>query len=311
MAANVESMFYTGRTAPWHGLGISVLEAPASRDALELAGLDWRVVQRELITEDGIQVAGFKANVRDQDNRVLGVVTDRYKVVQNDEAFAFTDELLGEGITYETAGSLQEGRRTWILAKLPQRYIISGDEITPYLVFMNSHDGTGAIKAAMTPIRVVCQNTLNLALATAKRTWSTNHVGDIRGKMEDAKYTLLYADKYMAELGKSINKLSRQKLTDKQVYEYIDELFPLVDNATEQQIKNLRKMKEEVRDRYFLAPDLQHVGKNAYRFVNAVSDFATHSKPLRERANYRESLFARTIDGNTMIDKAYSLVTAA
>ena len=120
MAANVESMFYTGRTAPWHGLGISVLEAPASRDALELAGLDWRVVQRELITEDGIQVAGFKANVRDQDNRVLGVVTDRYKVVHNDEAFAFTDELLGEGITYETAGSLQEGRRTWILAKLPQ-----------------------------------------------------------------------------------------------------------------------------------------------------------------------------------------------
>ena len=214
MAANVESMFYTGRTAPWHGLGISVLEAPASRDALELAGLDWRVVQRELITEDGIQVAGFKANVRDQDNRVLGVVTDRYKVVQNDEAFAFTDELLGEGITYETAGSLQEGRRTWILAKLPQRYIISGDEITPYLVFMNSHDGTGAIKAAMTPIRVVCQNTLNLALATAKRTWSTNHVGDIRGKLEDAKYTLLYADKYMAELGKSIDKLSRQKLTD-------------------------------------------------------------------------------------------------
>lgn len=311
MAANVESMFYTGRTAPWHGLGISVLEAPASRDALELAGLDWRVVQRELITEDGIQVAGFKANVRDQDNRVLGVVTDRYKVVQNDEAFAFTDELLGEGITYETAGSLQEGRRTWILAKLPQRYIISGDEITPYLVFMNSHDGTGAIKAAMTPIRVVCQNTLNLALATAKRTWSTNHVGDIRGKLEDAKYTLLYADKYMAELGKSIDKLSRQKLTDKQVYEYIDELFPLVDNATEQQIKNLHKMKEEVRDRYFLAPDLQHVGKNAYRFVNAVSDFATHSKPLRERANYRESLFARTIDGNAMIDKAYSLVTAA
>lgn len=311
MAANVESMLYTGRTAPWHGLGISVLEAPASRDALELAGLDWRVVQRELITEDGIQVAGFKANVRDQDNRVLGVVTDRYKVVQNDEAFAFTDELLGEGITYETAGSLQEGRRTWILAKLPQRYIISGDEITPYLVFMNSHDGTGAIKAAMTPIRVVCQNTLNLALATAKRTWSTNHVGDIRGKLEDAKYTLLYADKYMAELGKSIDKLSRQKLTDKQVYEYIDELFPLVDNATEQQMKNLHKMKEEVRDRYFLAPDLQHVGKNAYRFVNAVSDFATHSKPLRERANYRESLFARTIDGNAMIDKAYSLVTAA
>ncbi len=157
MAANVETMFFTGRTAPWHGLGTMVENAPTSEDALILAGLDWKVVQKNLVTEDGFSVPGFKANVRDLDNRTLGVVTDRYKVVQNDEAFSFTDSLLGEGVTYETAGSLQEGRRTWILAKLPQRYIISGDELTPYLVFMNSHDGTGAIKAAMTPIRVVSE----------------------------------------------------------------------------------------------------------------------------------------------------------
>lgn len=218
--------------------------------------------------------------------------------------------MLGEGVRYETAGSLQNGRRTWILAKLPQKYIISGDEITPYLVFMNSHDGTGAIKAAMTPIRVVCQNTLNLALSTAKRSWSTNHVGDIQGKLEDAKYTLLYADKYMAELGKVIDQLNQQKLSDRKVYEYIDALFPLVDNASEQQKKNLYRMKEEVKVRYFDAPDLAHVGKNAYRFVNAVSDFATHAKPLRERANYRENLFAKTVDGNAMIDKAFDLVKA-
>ena len=124
------------------------------------------MIQKELTTLDGIPVGGFKANVRDSDNQVLGVVSDRYKVVQNEDAFAFTDGLL---------------------AKLPQRYIISGDEITPYLVFMNSYDGTGAIKAAMTPIRVVCQNTLNLALFTAKRSWATNHVGNIDGKLEDVK----------------------------------------------------------------------------------------------------------------------------
>lgn len=232
-------------------------------------------------------------------------------IVKDNQAFSFTDALLGEGVRYETAGFLQNGRRTWILAKLPQKYIISGDEITPYLVFMNSHDGTGAIKAAMTPIRVVCQNTLNLALSTAKRSWSTNHVGDIQGKLEDAKYTLLYADKYMAELGKAIDQLNQQKLSDRKVYEYIDALFPLVDNASEQQKKNLCRMKEEVKVRYFDAPDLAHVGKNAYRFVNAVSDFATHAKPLRERANYRENLFARTVDGNAMIDKVFDLVKAA
>lgn len=310
MAANVETMFYT-RTKPWHGLGTMVMEAPTSKAALELAGLDWQVIQKELKTADGIPVTGFKANVRNTDEQVLGVVTDRYQIVQNEEAFAFTDALLGEGVTYETAGSLQNGRRTWILAKLPQRYIISGDEITPYLVFMNSHDGTGAIKAAMTPIRVVCQNTLNLALNTAKRSWSTNHTGDIKGKMEDARYTLLYVDKYMAELGKTIDALNQKKLSDRQVYEYIDELFPLVENATEQQKKNMLRLKEDVKMRYYEAPDLAHVGRNAYRFVNAVSDFATHSRPLRERKNYKESLFAKTVDGNPMIDKAFQLVTAA
>ena len=287
------------------------MEAPTSEAALRLAGLDWNVIQRPIVTEDGIPIPGFKANLREMDEKVLGVVTDRYKVVQNTDAFSFTDSLVGEGVKYETAGSLQGGRRTWLLAKLPQRYIISGDEITPYLVFMNSHDGSGSIKVAMTPVRIVCENTLNLALSTARRYWATNHTGDIQGKINDAKYTLLYANQYMGELGKTINRLNQIKLTDRQVYEYIDALFPLIDEPTEQQKKNLIGMKEELKVRYFDAPDLRHVGKNAYRFVNAVSDFATHSKPLRERKNFKESLFARTIDGNAMIDKAYELVKNA
>lgn len=310
MAANVETMFYT-RTAPWHGLGTRVLETPTSSAALSLAGLDWKVVQKPVFTADGLFISGFKANVRDRDSQVLGVVSDRYKVVQNEDAFAFTDELLGEGVTYETAGSLQNGRRTWILAKLPQRYIIRGDEIDPYLVFMNSHDGTGAIKAAMTPVRVVCQNTLNLALSTARRSWSTIHTGDIHGKLQDARNTLLYADRYMAALGKTIEELSLQKLSDRQVLEYIDALFPLPEDASEVRKKNLGKLKEDLKLRYFEAPDLQHVGKNAYRFVNAVSDFATHARPLRERSSYRESLFGRTVDGNVLIDRAFGLVKAA
>lgn len=310
MSADVETMFYT-REKPWHGLGVPVQEAPTSRTALELAGLNWRVVQKELITLDQLPVPGFKANIRETDGQVLGVVTDRYKVVQNEDAFAFTDSLLGEGVTYETAGSLQNGRRTWILARLPHRYIISGDEITPYLVFMNSHDGSGAIKAAMTPVRVVCSNTLNLALSTAKRAWSADHVGNIQGKMEDARNTLFYADQYMKELGKAVDTLSRTKLSDRQVCGFIDTLFPLAEQASNQQKKNLLRIKEEVKARYFDAPDLKGVGKNAYRFINAVSDFATHSEPLRRRAGYRESLFLRTVEGNPLLDKAYEMAKAA
>ena len=104
MAANVETMFYT-REKPWHGLGIGVKEAPTSEDALRLAGLDWKVVQQSIQTTCGIFLNGFCANVRETDGKVLGVVTDKYKVVQNADAFAFTDALLGEGVTYETANS--------------------------------------------------------------------------------------------------------------------------------------------------------------------------------------------------------------
>ena len=204
MAANVESMFYVGRTAPWHGLGVSVEEAPTSEKALQLAGLDWRVEQRDIYTSAGRRIEQFKANVRDTDQKVLGVVSDKYQVVQNEDAFAFTDALLGEGVQYETAGSLADGKMIWLLAKLPDKYIINGDEITPYLVFFNSHDGSSAIRVALTPIRVVCQNTLNLALNSAKRSWGVKHVGDIDTKLHEARQTLRLSEKYMVALGKSI-----------------------------------------------------------------------------------------------------------
>ena len=311
MAANVETMFSV-REKPWHGLGVVVMEAPTSADALRLAGLDWNVVQKDIMTVDGWgAIPGFKANMRDTDESVLGIVTDRYRVVQNKEAFSFTDALLGEGVRYETAGSLQGGRRTWMLARLPQRYIINGEEIEPFLIFMNAHDGNGAIKVAMTPVRVVCQNTLNLALSTAKRSWSFNHTGDINGKLEEARDTLLYAGQYMTELGKAFGKLCQIKLSDGKVTEFISALIPDADGGSQQQRDNARKMREDMKMRYYDAPDLADVGRNGYRFINAVSDFATHSRPLRERANYRESLFARTVDGNPLIDKAYQMVMAA
>lgn len=257
MAAEIETMFYV-RETPWHGLGTKVMEAPTSKEALNLSGLDWKVEQEKIYTENGNVVTGFKANVRDTDKKVLGVVTDRYKVVQNEEAFAFTDELLGEGVRYETAGSLQGGRKVWLLAHLPHEYIIAGERISPYLVFSNTHDGSGAIRVAITPIRVVCNNTLNLALNTAKRSWSTIHTGDISSKMEEAKNTLFMANTYMDELGKEFDNLRKKKLTDKQVMEYIEFLIPMDENGTSQQKKNIIRLRDDMKMRYFDAPDLVH-----------------------------------------------------
>ena len=285
MAANVETMFYT-RTKPWHGLGVQVQEAPESKDALRLAGLDWKVYQREVYTDSGIRIEGYRANVRNTDNRVLGVVTERYKIVQNEEAFAFTDALLGKGVRYETAGSLQDGRKVWLLARLPKEYIISGEQISPYLVFSNSHDGSAAVRVAVTPIRVVCNNTLNLALSTAKRSWAMVHTGNIKGKIHEAQETLLMAETYMNKLGKEFETLKRQKLSDRQIKEYIELLLPLEKTTSLVTAKNVKKLRDDLRARYYDAPDLQDVGgNNAYRFINAVSDFATHNEPLRRTTN--------------------------
>ena len=310
MAANVENMFYV-RETPWHGLGTRVMEAPGSEEALEVAGLNWKVRQEPIYTDNNLLIPGYKANVRDSDNKVLGVVTDRYKVVQNDEAFAFTDGLLGEGVRYETAGALLDGRKVWILARMPREFIINGEQISPYLVFSNTHDGSGAIKVAVTPIRVVCNNTLNLALATAKRSWSMVHTGDVQGKMEEAKQTLFMAEKYMSKLGREFETLRKIELTDRQVMDYIKLLLPYENEDNSLHVRNINRLREDMQRRYFDAPDLKDVGNNAYRFVNAVSDFATHSEPIRRTKNFKENLFSRTVEGNPLIDKAYQMVCAA
>lgn len=290
MAAEVENMFYVRETS-WHGLGTEVQEAPDSGEALRLAGLDWNVVQEPIYTGRKELVEGYEANIRDLDRKALGVVTDRYRVIQNKEAFAFTDSLLGEGVRYETAGSLLGGRKVWLLARMPHEYIISGERISPYLLFSNTHDGSGAVRVALTPIRVVCSNTLNLALAQAKRSWSMIHTGDIKNRMKEAEDTLFLAGSYMDSLGKEFEALRRRKLSDKEVLKYIEILLPMEDGSTPQQVKNLKRLREDLKLRYFDAPDLQDVGKNAYRFVNAVSDFAPMGSPCGRQPATKKTCF--------------------
>ena len=164
---------------------------------------------------------------------------------------------------------------------------------------------------ALTPVRVVCNNTLNLALHTAKRSWSMIHTGNIMDKMKEAEATLFMAEEYMDSLGKEFEQLRSKKVTDGQIKEYIEQLLPMEKDATPMQSKNILKLRDDMARRYYDAPDLQGIGKNAYRFINAVSDFATHADPLRRTANYKENLFIRTMDGNPLIDRAYQLVSAA
>jgi phage/plasmid-like protein (TIGR03299 family) len=307
MSANVETMFSV-REKPWHGLGKIVSEAPTSADALRLAGLDWNVVQKDVYTDDGFIIPGYRVNMRDSDNTALGIVSDRYRIVQNSEAFSFTDSLIGGEVRYETAGSLKHGKKIWLLAKLPDREII-GDKTETYMCFTNSHDGTGAVQVCMTPVRVVCNNTLNLALRTAKRNWSIVHKGNIQAKIEEARMCLEMADSYMDKLNVEAEKFANVKVTNDQMNDYLVDLFPITDDMSD----TMKKRRLDARNDFmvcFMAPDLEKFANTGWAAINAASDFASHREPDRKTKNYQENNFGRILMGHALVDSVTALVGA-
>ena len=310
MAALVESMFYT-RVTPWHGMGIRVEDSPTSKDAIRLAGLEWKVEQKEMFLADGTKVPDAFANVRDDNNKVLGIVGNRYSIVQNTEAFSFTDSLVGEGCQYETAGSLREGKQIWLLAHLPEAIQIAGDDVMPYLCFTNTHDGTGSVRVFTTGIRVVCNNTLSQALSTAKRTWSVRHTGNIEDKLAEATETLNLANTYMAELKKECEELALKPINNDKVIEFIKFVVPEEDDMSQRQKTNIRDIRNDIWYRYTYAPDLRDREQTCLRFLNAVSDTVSHREPTRRTANYNENHFITLINGDKMLDKAYQICKTA
>lgn len=307
MSANVETMFYT-REKPWHGLGTRVETAPTSKEALELAGLEWSIDSLPVFDSKGNVIPGYKANTRSTDGKVMGIVSGRYKVVQNKDAFEFTDALVGEGITYETAGSLNGGKRIWLLGKMPERYIL-GEQFEPYICFTNTHDGSGAVRACMTPVRVVCNNTLNMALSGAKRAWSTPHRGDIKARMEEARQTLLLADAYLKRLDEEADRLANESLSIEQVHDALDKMLVVKEDATERQKKTAQDAKDGIMQCIF-APDLVKYIGTKYGFLNAVADYADHSNPVRQTKAWQENRWGYVIAGHPLLDKAMALVGA-
>lgn len=299
MAHEIESLFYT-REKPWHGLGTMVQEAPTSADALHLAGLDWKVEGKPIYTAEGELIPNFKANTRSNDGSVLGIVTDRYTICQNADAFEFTDSMIGGDVRYETAGSLRQGKRIWLLAKMPT-VKIAGDETEPYMCFTNTHDGSGAVRVCMTPVRVVCNNTLNIALNTAKRNWSTMHVGNIQAKMEEARRSLELAGEYMHELDKYADMMANVTVTTDKVREILDELFPVKEDDSDRVKASAEKIKDEYMVCYFM-PDLAKFRGTAWGALNAMADMTNHNAPQRQTKNYRENNWGRIIDGHYLVD---------
>ena len=303
MAANVETMFSVIEK-PWHGLGTIVQEAPTSKDALHLAGLDWTVRQEPVIYKE--QDSGYFMNIRSSDDKVLGVVGSRYKPVQNVDAFNFVDGLIGEGVTYETAGSLATGKRIWLLAKMPDIKILD-DTVEPYMCLTNSHDGFGSLKVCMTPVRVVCQNTLNLALDSAKRAWNVRHTSSIDSKMDAARHTLGLANTYMKSIAKTAEDLYKVKIAPKDFEFLTDKIFPITGEMSKRKEDSQALLREQLKHAWEM-DDLGNIKGTGWGFMNAVADMSTHKPPVRKTDNYQENAFMYVIDAPVILDQAMKLM---
>ena len=313
MAHEVETLAYVsneqnGRFVPWHGLGVPVANYMTSAEALKAAELDWRVEGREIFTSEGIKIPGYVANTRDKDNSVLGVVTDKYRVVQNEDAFSFTDALIGDDVKYETAGSLRNGKSVFLLAKLPERKILD-DTFDNYICFTNTFDGSGAVKVAMTPTRVVCQNTLNLALSSAKRMWTCKHMGKMENKLHEAQETLGLAEKFMDELAVVAERLANVSLNNDEIRDIVNEMFPINEDSPERAKANMQKAKTEFMVAYYM-PDIEKFRNTAWGVLNGAADFIDHSSPQRNTSTYQERNFERIIYGHPILDALLKRVGA-
>lgn len=309
MPALVESMFSANRVVPWHGLGTVVNDAPDSYDALRLAGLDWKVISTPIYT-NGNKIDNYVANVRDSDGSVLGVVSNKYDIVQNRDAFDFTDSLINTGnVRYETAGSLKGGKTVWLLAKLPSVSIL-GDDVDQYLVFMNSHDGKGAVKVFCTPVRVVCNNTLSMALNKASRCWSFKHMGNIELKLEEARMTLSRAENYIKALSSEADILANTSITNDKVNNIIEMLFPITGDMTDRQIKSAEYNRDAL-VKCYNADDIKKFQNTQWGLVNALSDFVSHTDPIRMTNTFKERRFESVVTGHPIFDRGVELIKTA
>lgn len=225
MSHEVESMFFKGET-PWHGLGQEVVAEAGIKEAMFKGGLNWEVNKLPIFLEDGTEVKERKATVRNIDNKVLGIVSNKYEPLQNVEAFNFFSPLLEAGlITLETAGSLQGGKKVWVLAKINEDSdleIVPNDIVRKYMMLSTSHDGTTSVSYGFTPIRVVCANTLSAAQASHhSKLLKTRHSKNMRANLEEGRELINLANQDFNSSAALYKAMAKKQINGGELYRYI------------------------------------------------------------------------------------------
>ena len=284
-------MVSTGGVVPWHGLGTVVEdEALKAQEALELAGLDWTVemvpvaqyIGEDEDTDEPVYdpIEGFYSVQRSSDFKSVGVVKGRYNPLNNVDAFQLGDDLLDDPEAHwHTAGSLKGGSLVWMLAKLPEDIYIAGMEdeaISSYLLISNSHDGSKAVEATVTPIRVVCNNTFTAALKGAKRTFKIRHTKNMSGRINEAKNALGITHAYMAELEALGTDLVGQKFDTAAFDRFLETLVPTEGMDDGIALTKATKKQEAISGLYHNKADLQNVKGTKWGALQAVIDFNDH-----------------------------------
>ena len=283
-----DSMFSV-RETPWHGLGAVLEDHPKDiDDALHKSGLDWIVEQNPVFIANGSGgydlVPGTYANVRSDTGKSLGVVSERYRILQNREAFAFLANLIGSDMVFETAGSLHEGKRTWVLAKLPEHIEIGGDAVEMFVFITNDHTGGRAVRAAVSPIRIVCQNTLTWALNAAPRIYAFPHIGDPNAHIIEARNVLDLTVNYAEQFKQFGDTFASQKMSEKKLRDVMEQLYPagVGIEMTDRVRTNRLEVQNHVVHLFKNGETVGNAPGTKWCAANAICEFIDYGMPLDE-----------------------------
>ena len=294
MVANVQSMAYTGEI-PWHKKGVSIESAFTSAEAIEKAGLDWKVKKQEMYTTingNSILVPRKYANVRDDDGAILGTVGEVYKPLQNHDAFEFFDAVVGQKLAiYHTAGCLGVGEKVWMLAKLPGYIQVKGNDITEkYLLLTNSHDGSTPVQVLFTPIRVVCQNTLNIALQGTNQI-KMRHSSLMMSKWESVRDLIGIVNAQYISFEESAKAMADRMLKGAEVNAFLNKVFKI--NADEKMATRTINILGEVESLFVSGRGNTEAGikGTAWAAFNAVTEYVDHYRTSKGENRDKSALF--------------------
>ena len=283
-ASGQAAMVYQGE-APWHRLG-SVIPADRVRDrqfVMELAGMDWTVAKEPIYLTDNVIIPDRVAIVRQDTKAVLGLATDKIKVIQNHEAFALFDRLLERGqIEIETAGVLGAGERVWCLFKHSAATAepIKGDRVQGYLFAIFGHDAETSLQGMFTATRAVCENTVQIALGNKGRVFSIPHVGNVARELALAERLLDTATAAMEKAGETFASMARRAMSPAEVVSFIESVFPAADDGSIS--TQLATRRDHVAELMIsgrgadLAKSETDGRPNAWSCLNAVTEYVDH-----------------------------------